>query len=125
MGWEQAMNKTMNKKAEISWADFEKVDMRVGTVTNAEAFPEARRPAIKVWIDFGEDIGGLKTSAQITDLYEPANLVGLQVIAVVNFPKKQIGPFMSECLILGVVGGEGGIVLLQPERDTPNGVAIA
>ena len=121
----KTINKTMNKKAEISWADFEKVDMRVGTVTNAEAFPEARRPAIKVWIDFGEDIGELKTSAQITDLYESANLVGRQVIAVVNFPKKQIGPFMSECLILGVVGGEGGIVLLQPERDTPNGFAIA
>ena len=115
----------MNKKAEISRADFEKVDMRVGTVTNAEAFPEALRPAIKVWIDFGENIGELKTSAQITDLYESANLVGRQVIAVVNFPKKQIGPFMSECLILGVVGGEGGIVLLQPERDTPNGFAIA
>ena len=121
----KTINKTMNKKAEISWADFEKVDMRVGTVTNAEAFPEARSPAIKVWIDFGEDIGELKTSAQITDLYESANLVGRQVIAVVNFPKKQIGPFMSECLILGVVGGEGGIVLLQPERDTPNGFAIA
>ena len=121
----KTINKTMNKKAEISWADFEKVDMRVGTVTNAEAFPEARRPAIKVWIDFGENIGELKTSAQITDLYESANLVGRQVIAVVNFPKKQIGPFMSECLILGVVGGEGGIVLLQPERDTPNGFAIA
>ena len=94
-------DKTMDKKAEISWADFEKVDMRVGTVVNAEAFPEARRPAIKVWIDFGEAIGELKTSAQITDLYQPENLIGRQVAAVVNFPKKQIGPFMSECLILG------------------------
>jgi tRNA-binding protein len=115
----------MNKKAEISWADFEKIDMRVGTVVNAEAFHEARRPAIKVWIDFGEAIGELKTSAQITDLYQPENLIGRQVAAVVNFPKKQIGSFMSECLILGVVGGAGGIVLMQPQRDTPNGLAIA
>ena len=115
----------MDRKAEISWADFEKIDMRVGTVVNAEAFPEARRPAIKVWIDFGEAIGELKTSAQITDLYQPENLIGCQVAAVVNFPKKQIGPFMSECLILGVVGGAGGIVLMQPQRDTPNGLAIA
>jgi tRNA-binding protein len=115
----------MDKKAEISWADFEKIDMRVGTVVNAEAFPEARRPAIKVWIDFGEAIGELKTSAQITDLYQPENLIGRQVAAVVNFPKKQIGSFMSECLILGVVGGAGGIVLMQPQRDTPNGLAIA
>lgn len=114
----------MNKKAEISWADFEKIDMRVGTVTYAEAFPEARRPAIKAWIDFGEGIGELKTSAQITELYQPEHLIGCQVTAVVNFPKKQIGPFMSECLILGVVGGAGGIVLLQPERDTSNGFAI-
>jgi tRNA-binding protein len=115
----------MDKKAEISWADFEKIDMRVGTVVNAEAFHEARRPAIKVWIDFGEAIGELKTSAQITDLYQPENLIGRQVAAVVNFPKKQIGSFMSECLILGVVGGAGGIVLMQPQRDTPNGLAIA
>ena len=115
----------MKKKAEISWADFEKVDMRVGKVTKAEIFPEARKPAMKVWIDFGEEIGELKTSAQITDLYEPAKLVGRQVIAVINFPKKQIGPFMSECLILGVVGGEAGIVLLQPDRNTTNGFAIA
>ena len=115
----------MNKKAEISWADFQKVYMRVGTVTNAEAFPEARRPAIKVWIDFGEGIGELKTSAQITDLYQPEQLIGRQLIAVVNFPKKQIGPIMSECLILGVLDSIGGIVLLQPERDTANGLAIA
>ena len=115
----------MNKKAEISWADFEKIDMRVGTVVNAEAFHEARRAAIKVWIDFGEAIGELKTSAQITDLYQPENLIGRQVAAVVNFPKKQIGPFMSECLILGVLGGAGGIVLMQPQQDTPNGLAIA
>lgn len=115
----------MNRKAEISWADFEKVDMRVGTVIRSEAFPEAHRPAIKVWIDFGEDIGELKTSAQITDLYKPLNLIGRQVTAVVNFPEKQIGPFISECLILGVVGSKSGIVLLQPERDAPNGLAIA
>ena len=114
----------MDKKAEISWADFEKVDMRVGTVINAEAFPEARRPALKVWIDFGEAIGELKTSAQITDRYQPENLIGRQVTAVVNFPKKQIGPFMSECLILAVVGGAGGIVLMQPQHDSPNGLAI-
>ena len=115
----------MDKKAEITLADFEKIDLRVGTVVTAEAFPEARRPAIKVWVDFGEDIGELKTSAQITDLYRPESLIGRQVVAVVNFPSKQIGPIMSECLILGVVGAEGEIVLLQPERHSPNGLPIA
>ena len=115
----------MKRKPEISWSDFEKFDIRVGIVVNAEAFPEARRPAYKVWIDFGEEIGELKTSAQITDLYDPAALFGRQVIAVVNFPRKQIGSFMSECLLLGVVGDPGGIILLQPERDSPIGLSIA
>ena len=107
----------------ITWDDFARVDMRVGTVVRAEAFPEARRPAYKLFIDFGPEIGQRKTSAQITDLYELEALVGQQVIAVVNFPPKQIANFMSECLVLGVLG-EQGVVLVQPNQPVSNGKKI-
>ena len=107
----------------ISWEDFAHIDMRVGTVLRTEAFPEALRPAYKLFIGFGPEIGQRKTSAQITDLYQPEALVGRQVIAVVNFPPKQIANFMSECLVLGVLG-EQGVVLLHPDQPVGNGNKI-
>lgn len=108
----------------ISWADFEKVDIRVGTIVSAEVFPEARKPAYKLQIDFGE-LGMKRSSAQITNLYTPDELVGKQIIAVVNFPPKQIGPFISECLVMGVVGDDSGVILLEPNKNTKNGLRIA
>lgn len=105
----------------ITFDDFLRVDVRVGTVRRAEPFPEARRPAIKMWIDFGPTIGERKTSAQVTAHYTPEALVGRQVAAVVNFPPRQIGPFMSEVLVLGFEGAAGGIVLLAPDRPVPDG----
>ena len=106
---------------EISFDDFMKVDIRVGRVLRAEPFPEARKPAIKMWIDFGPEIGERKTSAQVTAHYSPETLVGRQVMGVVNFPPRQIGPFMSEVLVLGVSGAEGGIVLLAPDQEVAEG----
>lgn len=106
---------------EISFDDFLKVDIRAGTVTRAEPFPEARQPAIKLWVDFGEDIGVRKSSAQITAHYTPEALIGQQVLAVTNFPPRQIGPFMSEVLVLGLADDKGDIVLLSPDRPVPDG----
>ena len=105
----------------IAFDDFAKVDIRVGTITDAQPFPEARRPALRLWIDFGPEIGVKKSSAQLTVHYAPAALIGRQVAAVVNFPRRQIGPFMSEVLTLGVPDADGQVVLLEPERDVPLG----
>jgi len=110
---------------QIDFSDFLKVDIRCGTVKNAEPFPEARKPAIKLWVDFGPGIGERKSSAQITDLYAPADLVGRKVLAVVNFPPRQIGPFMSEVLVLGFPDTEGRIVLVEPDESLPDGARLA
>ncbi|MEO0402255.1 MAG: tRNA-binding protein [Pseudomonadota bacterium] len=107
--------------AEIAFDDFLKVDVRVGRVLRAEPYPEARNPAIKMWIDFGPEIGEKKTSAQVTVHYDPETLVGRQVMAVVNFPPRQIGKFMSEVLVLGFPDADGAIVLACPEQDVPVG----
>ncbi|MDW4497345.1 tRNA-binding protein [Sulfitobacter sp. D35] len=107
--------------AEISFDEFLKVDIRVGTVTRAEAFPEARKPAYKLWVDYGPEIGEKKSSAQITVHYALEDLVGMKVLGVVNFPPRQIGPFMSEALVLGAPDAEGEVVLLRPDKDVPNG----
>jgi len=105
----------------ISYDDFFNVDIRVGTITRAEPFPEARRPAIKLYIDFGPEIGEKKTSAQITQNYSPEDLIGKQVAAVVNFPPKQIGPFMSEVLTLGFMDENNHVTLVSPDKAVPNG----
>ena len=107
--------------APIGYEDFRKVDIRVGTVVAADQFPEARRPALKLTIDFGPEIGTRRSSAQVTAHYKAAELVGRQVAAVVNFPPKQIGKFMSEVLVLGFPDGQGEVVMIAPDRPVPNG----
>jgi tRNA-binding protein len=109
---------------EISWNDFEAVELRVGTVIAVENFPEARKPAWKLTVDFGPEIGTLRSSAQLVDLYGKEDLLGRQVVGVVNFPPRQIGPFMSQCLITGFYREDGAVVLAVPERDVPNGAKL-
>lgn len=107
----------------ISWADFEKVDIRVGIVADAQEFPEARRPAYRLWVDFGP-LGVKRSSAQITDRYRPSDLIGRQVVAVVNFPPKRIGPFVSEVLVLGAYNEAGEVILLRPDAPVAPGSKI-
>lgn len=109
----------------IEWADFQKVELRIGTIVEAQDFPEARKPAFKLIVDFGAEIGTRKSSAQITDLYTREKLVGKQVIAVVNFPPKQVGPFISECLVTGFHREDGAVVLAIPDSHVPDGTRLA
>ncbi|RZK04450.1 MAG: tRNA-binding protein [Flavobacterium sp.] len=111
-------------QTEITWADFEKVEILVGTITAVNDFPEARKPAYQLTIDFGNVIGIRKSSAQITKRYNKEDLLNRQIVAVVNFPRKQIGKFMSECLVLGAVGEESDVVLLSPDIKVENGQRI-
>lgn len=109
----------------IDWAEFEAVELRVGTIVAAEEFPEARHPAYRLTVDFGPEVGRKRSSARITDLYTPAELVGRQVVAVTNFPPKQIGPMRSEVLVTGFYRDDGAVVLAVPERAVPNGSRLA
>lgn len=109
---------------DLSWNEFERTDMRVGTILEVNDFPEARKPAYQLTIDFGSAIGIRRSSAQITKRYQKEDLLNRQIVAVVNFPKKQIGKFMSECLVLGAVGEEGDVILLGPDFKIENGLRI-
>ena len=106
---------------DLTMAEFDRVDIRAGTIVDVQPFPEARKPALKLWIDFGPTLGVRRSSAQVTVHYEPASLIGRQVCAVVNFPSRQIGPFMSEVLTLGMPDAAGAVVLVQPGQPVPNG----
>ena len=108
----------------IAWAEFASVELRVGTVLKVEEFPEARKPAYKVWADFGPEIGEKKTSVQITELYRPEDLIGRQIIGVINFPAKQVGPFRSDFLLTGFADAAGAVVIAVPERPVPNGAKL-
>ncbi|MBY6072481.1 MULTISPECIES: tRNA-binding protein [Marinobacter] len=105
----------------ITWDDFEKIELRIGTIIEVADFPEARKPAYKLRVDFGQDIGIRKSSAQLTDRYDKEDLIGRQVLAVTNFPPKQIGPFRSECLVTGVQTSEGAVTLVRPDEPVENG----
>jgi len=109
---------------QITWDDFSRIELRVGTIIEAREFPEARKPAYKLKVDFGPDIGIKKSSAQITDLYTTDELIGKQVVGVVNFPPRQIGPFMSECLVTGFYRDDNAVVLAVPEREVANGAKL-
>jgi tRNA-binding protein len=109
---------------DLTWNEFERTDMRVGTIIEVNDFPEARKPAYQLTIDFGAEIGIRKSSAQITKRYQKEDLVNRQIVAVVNFPRKQIGKFMSECLVLGAVGEQGDVILLAPDFKIENGLRI-
>ena len=108
--------------SQLSWHDFQKAELRIGTIIELQAFPEARKPAWKLTVDYGDEIGVRRASAQITDLYQSEELLGKQVVGVVNFPPKQIGPFMSECLVTGFVQADGSVVLAVPDKPVANGV---
>ena len=111
--------------SQIDWSDFQKVEVRVGTIVDVEDFPEARKPAYKLKVDFGQNIGVKKSSAQVTDVYTKEELLGKQVMAVVNFPPKQIGPILSECLVTGFYRDDGAVVLAVPDKNVQNGVRLA
>ncbi len=110
---------------QISWDDFMQVELRAGTIIAAEPFPQARKPAWKLTVDFGAEIGTRRSSAQLTALYQPEQLIGKQVLAVLNFPPKQIGPFVSECLVTGLYRDDGAVVLAVPDQPVPNGARLA
>lgn len=118
------MDRIKDQKEPIAWNDFEKLDIRIGTIHTAKVFEEAKKPAYILQIDFGQ-LGLKKSSAQITDYYQPEDLPGKQVMAVVNFPPKQIGPIMSECLVMGVVDSDGKVTLLSPDQKVENGLSIS
>jgi tRNA-binding protein len=109
----------------INWDDFSKIEIRVGTIITVEDFPKARNPAYKLQVDFGQEIGIKKSSARITDIYHKEDLLGKQVVGIVNFPPKQIGPFMSECLITGFHRADGAVVLAVPDQEVGNGARLA
>ena len=109
----------------ITWEDFEAVELRIGTVVRAELFPEAKKPALKLWVDLGDTLGTRASSAQITHLYNPADLVGKQVLCVTNFPPRQIGPFISEVLVCGLYREDGAVVLVSPDAPVINGSRLA